>query len=59
MERQLTLKEREYTHQITSLEVELKAAEDRYHSQVSFAEMSYNSLVQSVICCLMVKVSDS
>ncbi|XP_052807634.1 coiled-coil alpha-helical rod protein 1-like [Mya arenaria] len=34
MERQLTIKEREGSHSVASLEMELKAAEDRYDKQV-------------------------
>lgn len=33
-ERQLTLREREHTHNIASLEAELKTAESRYENQV-------------------------
>ena len=35
IERQMTMKERDYVHNLSALEAELKNAEDKYDSQVS------------------------
>ena len=34
MERQMTIKEREYVHNLSGLEAELRNAEDKYDTQV-------------------------